>query len=225
MRRLALVLGLLVAVLWTGIAAATGADAGDAAVVAHGASAEPRTQGGSATPFSLRLPDGAACPGDSADDGYRVQGFLLPEAVDPAGVRYRSIGPADAGYALYDEFSRPFVQVQTAKAEEDGGPGLILDLPTLDLAVFPRGELRPGRWRVGVACTLTNETVRFWDAQLRITEDRADEPAGLRWRVLGADATSGGGTPALLPIAGIGAVVVGAVVVVRRRTPRPERAR
>ena len=49
--------------------------------------------GGSATPFGLRLPEGAACQGDSADDSYRVEAFLVPEGTDPGSVVYGELAP------------------------------------------------------------------------------------------------------------------------------------
>src|SRR5687768_17333907 len=43
----------------------------------------PLDEGGSATPFTLQLPVGAACTGDSASSDYRVQSYMVPSAVDP----------------------------------------------------------------------------------------------------------------------------------------------
>ena len=70
--------------------AAQSVDVRRAEVVAP--SGRPIDGGGSATPFTLRLPDGAACPGDSANDGYRVNSYMVPLDVDPTTVTYLNAG-------------------------------------------------------------------------------------------------------------------------------------
>src|SRR5262245_682957 len=44
--------------------------------------------GGSGAPFALRLPDGSTCPGDSANDNWRVDSFMVPSSVDPATLEF-----------------------------------------------------------------------------------------------------------------------------------------
>src|SRR5262245_9642793 len=66
----------------------TPVDAGDVVVVDAIDNSSELTGGGSAVPFTLRLPDGATCPGDSAHDQWRVQSFLIPSTVDMASVKW-----------------------------------------------------------------------------------------------------------------------------------------
>lgn len=202
-----------------GSAAAQGERAGSATVVAPGGSALDR--GGSGTPFTLELPAGASCPGDSANDDYRIQSFVVPADVDPGGLTYESTKPAGEGlWALYAVSSDPFVQGLTAIAVDPGDPGLIDQMPTFDFAVFPPGTLAEGVNRIGIACTLYNETVQYWDTEIDLTNTPADEPAQLTWVAVGAPADAGSSSNPLIWV-GLGAVVLvlitGAVVVTRRR--------
>ena len=176
------------------------------------------SRGGSATPFTLRLPDNSTCPGDSADDDYRVQSFLVPKGTDLETLTYKSQGPDVAGgWALYKTTTSAFIQEQTADAEKKGDPGAILPLPALSFAVFVGDELAPGSYHIGVACSLLKDTVKYWATEIDIRADPDDEPAGLRWVLPGAG-TADSGTPFMALIAL--AVVIGAggffVVAARR---------
>lgn len=169
-------------------ASAAGVRAGKAVVVSDAGSTDRRDSGGSATTFSLQLPQGASCPGDSANDNYRVQSFLVPARDDPGTFTYYSDSAVGPGrYALYDIHTNPYIQAQTANATKPGGPGPIVDIPALNFAVFdkPPGLLPPGRYHIGIACSLWNKTVRYWDVDIQLTAAPADLPAHLEWRVVG----------------------------------------
>lgn len=140
---------------------------GSAVIVDGAGSSRPLSRGGSATAFSLRLPVGAECPGDSADAGYRVQSFFVPAADDPGSFTYFSVMPVGKGrYALYDVQSDPYIQEQTARATKPGGPGPIVDVPAFNFAVFPVGMIKPGRYQIGIACSLSNVTKRYWSTSI-----------------------------------------------------------
>lgn len=215
-------LALGVGVAPTAANAAESLDAGSVTVVAGAESSQRRHGGGSDTEFSLQLPKGASCPGDSANDGYRVQTFIVPGTDDPGTLRYKSTKPdGDGRYALYDTYTRPYVQGMTAEADSPGAPGLIIDIPTFSFAVFPPGELPAGRYRVGVACTLINETKRFWGTEFELARAPDDPPAEIHWTVVGtqnglAPASQARVTVVLVALA----VVAAAVVLVRRRDRR-----
>ncbi len=219
-----------VAVFWPAVPAhAGGTREGDAIVVAHPDSDEALGGGGSRDLFSLKLPDGAACPGDSANDGYRIQGFMVPATDDPATLRYKSIQPeGDGRWGLFDEYTTSYAQILTAKRDEPGGPGLIINIPRFTLAVFPPGELGPGRYRIGIACTLYNETVRYWDSEMTVTRDPSDEPAEITWSVVGFTGNHGSAvssTAMVLMVSAVGLVVIGLAMRVRRiRASRPSSA-
>ncbi len=206
---------------WTGPAAAQGEWAGSATVVAPDGIA--LDDGASSTVFTLRLPDGAACPGDSADDDFRIQSFVVPADVDPGDLTYESTKPAGDGlWALYAVTSDPFVQGLTAMALDPGDPGLIDGLPAFDFAVFPPGTLAEGVNHIGIACTRFNETIRYWDTDIVLTNTPEDEPAQLTWVAVDAPDRSSSSSNPLLRV-GLGAIALavggGAVVLIRRRRP------
>jgi hypothetical protein len=209
-------------------AGAAGVRVGSAMVVRDAGATERRTSGGSSARFSLRLPAGASCPGDSASDGYRVQSFIVPAKDDPGALRYFSVMPVGEGrYALYDVYTNPFIQAQTAKATRPGGPGPIIDIPAFNFEVFPPGKLPAGVYHIGIACSLHNETIRYWDTDVQLTAAPSDHPAQLRWRVVGAR-SSGGGSSALpwsLGAAAVAAVFVGWTRRSSRRRHSDERPR
>ncbi len=194
---------------------------------------DPVAGGGSRDPFTLDLPAGAACPGDSADDGYRVSSYMVPASVHPGEVTYDGLGPSPRVHGRYEGFQQPlydvtsafFVSALTADAEEPGAPGLIAQPPMFDLAVYAVGDLPAGAYRIGIACTLSNDVVRVWDTQLRVVEDAADEPAGVRWEAVGVaqDGGSGGSTTAVAVAVALGiagaAGAAGLVLIRRRQAP------
>lgn len=219
-----------VASLWTTVPAhAAGQRQGDAVVVAHPDSDRALGGGGSSTLFSLKLPDGASCPGDSANDDYRVQGFMVPATDDPGTLRYKSIQPEGEGrWGLFDEYTASYAQVLTAKRDAPGGPGRILNIPRFTFAVFPPGTLKPGRYRIGIACTLLNETVRYWDGEIMVTRDAGDQPSGVRWSVVGfTDSRRGIGSSTATVVfaaSAIALVVAGLVITaIRIREARASR--
>ena len=79
-------------------------DAGD--VVLIGLDGDPISSGDASTRFFVRLPEGAACPGDSVNDQWRVNTFLIPVAQDPLDVLFGSSGPeppwTSGMYPLFD---------------------------------------------------------------------------------------------------------------------------
>ncbi len=167
---------------------AAGLRAGDVRIVEHPQSDRAMSGGGSNTLFSLKLPDAAACPGDSADGGYRIQGFMVPTTNDPASLRYNSVKPeVEHGWGLYDELTASYANILTARGEEPGGPGRINELPRFTLSVFSPGMVKPGRYRIGIACTLHNETMTYWDGELLIERDASDKPAEIHWSVVGVE--------------------------------------
>ena len=122
--------------------------------------------------------------------------------------------------------SNPFVQGLTAMAAQPGDPGVIDELPAFDFAVFPPGTLAEGVNHIGIACTLYNETVRYWDTDIVLTDTPEDQPAQLTWEAVGAPASSSSSSNVLLGV-GLGVtvlVVIGGAVVLARRRPSVSRA-
>lgn len=151
---------------------------------------QPLTSGGSARTFQLQPPVGAACSGDTANDGYRVQSFMVPSSVDPDTLTFDPLGPTPQGVGA--DFRQPLFAVGSAYVSEataiDNGllitfPGFSFDLFGSDgPTIVPEGD-----YTVGYACTLgaagPDQLDKFWTAQLTITHDSSDTPAGLTWAV------------------------------------------
>jgi hypothetical protein len=219
------------------VAVASGERAGDVVVVdERGAVA---TEGGSATAFGLHLPAGAACPGDSADDDYRVEAFLVPEGTDVGSVVYGELAPqVEGGSSLWDTNTNVFDGELTSDAPP-GDPGLIVNLPNFSFGVLYPDELAAGAYRIGIACSLFNDTERYWDTSFVVTADASDQPAGFRWtadppadadRILASStgssdssASSGIGTSGVLIVLLVLLLLVAGVAYLwlRVRTPRP----
>lgn len=170
----------------------SGPGGGKATVKGSTGAAEVLT-GTSTTPFTLVLPTGAACPGDSAADGYRVQTYMVPVSVDIFSLTFGSNGPLPAGLGaefrqpLFSTQSSPYVNKQTTNADTPGGPGFIVNIPEFSFAVFGPGDLPAGRYSLGVACSLgpasATQLKSVWNAEMDITVAAvtADNPAGITW--------------------------------------------
>ncbi len=220
-RAAVLVLFIAVGVQFVQVPAARAAevDAGKVVVTAP-TSKNPITRGGSATQFTMRLPKNATCPGDSADDGYRVESFFVPKGTKLEAMRYRGQGPVvDGGWAVYKTTTNPFMQEFTDDAEKKGDPGAILPLPALSFAVFTGGELEPGEYHMGVACSRFGETKKYWDTVVLVEADPDDRPAHLRWKLVGVSSSRDSPAMALGALVIVAGAVLVIVVAVRRGSP------
>lgn len=174
-------------------AAVDASEAGRAEIVAsrNGSAQEPSaiTEGGLDTAFSLRLPDGAACSGDSTNGGYRVQSFMVPNSVDPRALTFGANGPRPPAVGaafrqpLYMVSTKSYVNAATNLAERPGGPGVIINIPDFHFGVFEPAELPPGRYLVGIACTKGPESEdqldRYWATEMDVGAAAGPAPGGL----------------------------------------------
>jgi hypothetical protein len=150
--------------------------------------------GNSGTTFTLRLPAGAACGGDSANDGYRVQSYMVGAGVDPSTLTFDLAGPipatVGAGFRqpLFDTTGSPYVNAQTANATTPPGPGPIINIPDFNLgSVFVPGNIPAGAYNVGIACTLgpagPTQMKEFWNTTMTFTANAGDGFANVDWSV------------------------------------------
>jgi hypothetical protein len=145
--------------------------------------------GGSATPFALDLGRNAVCPGDSASGNFRLQSFMVPASVDPAGLTFGANGPAPVGdqfrQPLFAVDSSPYVNGLTDVAVPPATTGGISGLPAFDFRVFSPGDVPAGDYRIGIACTLgpagPGQVRASWSTTITVTTSGADRPAGLAW--------------------------------------------
>ena len=235
-RRLAAVVAAVGAVMITsgpalGQDAQTGDDAGAAIIVDSVNTARELDEFDSTTAFRLRLPEGASCPGDTANDDYVVQTFLVPADTDLASLKYNDRSP-DGNDLLYRPLrfvnGESSVQVPTNQNGGPGQPGLIVE-PALPFtfAFYRENSLPPGRWKLGVACTPLGWVVdRFWDVEVELESAPEVIPGGLRITVLDDEGSVAVETsdddPSVIPIlVGAALLIAVLVVVIRRSNKKP----
>ena len=184
----------------------------------------PLRSGNSETPVARALPDGVTCPGDSANDGWRWQTFIVPEGVDIGTLEYGGIGPVGDGQkALYDTTARYLSHQNLLPNTAAGQPAKLPTIPFINFSAFPEGYFPTGKYSVGVACTLDRRTATYWHTGFEIEETSVDGGvAGFRWT---APAAPAGAVDAPLgdpfnwrPLAGgvIATVALGAALVLWR---------
>ncbi len=179
--------GMLAITALASVGAGAASNAGSA-VITDPSTSQPSTGGGSSTSFTLKLATGAACTGDSASGGYKLQSYMVPSSVDPGALTYGSAGPTPSGTGanfrepLFDVASNPYANQQTANAASAGGPGPIINVPSFNFAVFSPGDIPAGDYNIGIACTLNGAVDKFFNAPMTVTTDAADAgPAHIHW--------------------------------------------
>lgn len=161
-------------------------DGGEAAIVKAG-DGSPITQGDPDTAFSLAVPQGTSCPGDSMHDQWRVQTFMVPSDVDLGNLSYGVIGPeGEHQYALFgaDPSARSYANILTQANAFPGQPGLIDVLVPFNFAIVASESLPSGSYRIGFACTYFGSTATYWDTEVVVTN-----AGSFRWRLASAPAS------------------------------------
>ncbi len=156
----------------------------------------PLDSGGSATVFAVRLPVGAACTGDSASGGYRIQSYVVPAGVDPDTLTFGNQGPTPVGTGssfrqpLFTTGTTRYVNITTGIAPTPGGGGPIPSTPGFSFAYLGAAgatSLPAGAYNVGLACTTASapggNLDNYWNVQMTFAADPADTPAGVTWTV------------------------------------------
>jgi hypothetical protein len=170
---------------------------GDATILGAPPNLTPITTGGSATPFVVRPPAGAACTGDSATGGYRVQGYVVAGNIDPSTLTFQ---PSPAGpipvatgaafrQPLFTTTTQRYSFITTGIASTAGGPGPLASTPAFSFSYLGSTGatlLPPGTYNVGLACTIgpasATQLDKYWNVQMTFAADPAD-PAGIKWTV------------------------------------------
>lgn len=180
----------------------------------------PIESGGSNTVFTMLPPDGSTCPGDSANDQWRIQSFMIPVGDDPGTIEYDVAGPAGEGqHVVWETNTTGYVHESLVANLEPGQPGRLPEPPRLTFATYLPGMMEMGRYRIGLACTFFRQTAHYWDTEIEIIADSDDFPAQFRWQVIDApdeavvvESSSAGGRNDLLFLGGAAAVLLGSGV-------------
>jgi hypothetical protein len=138
--------------------------------------------------YTVTLPLGASCPGNTAEEGYRVYSFLVPAGTDPASVDF-SLGTPSAGLGF----------VRTEGYFESGGAntaslGEVTGIPlnfqwsagvggfypvTGDGGLIPNGST--ASWVGGILCVDSPGAVQtYWAVDITFTVSASD-PNGFVW--------------------------------------------
>jgi hypothetical protein len=189
-------------------------------------SGSPLDSGGSATPFTLQLPSGAACPGDTYHHDYLVFSYGVPESVSPASLTFPGTFPS-TGVDLITLQGEPFVTQATAM-----NTGAIQTLPGFAWSRYDHDptEQPLGTYNVGIACAQgLGKVAAYWNVRINfVTNDR--DPGGFSWQVASPPAAASGQngdrTPFLVGIV-VGVVILASAltVLIRRRQRRTMAAR
>ena len=175
------------------VAQAAGTNAGDAQIVTPGNNTA-LASGTKDTDFTFKLPSGAACTGDSANDGYRVQSYHVPASVDPGTLTFDANGPVPNDFGasfrqpLYQTNGSAYVEAQTAPANPAPGPGPVINLPAFDFSQYDASLLPAGTYNIGIACTKPGgpsdtQQDKYWNVQITFASD-------LSWTTVAAATTT-----------------------------------
>ncbi len=167
------------------------------------ATLSPSSSTDSSAPFTVSLPPGAACAGDSANDNYRVGSYVVASSVDPATLRFdftgpipNQFGPPQATFSnpLYETGGSGYSTAQTANANPPPGPGSIINIPQFsfgvytDVAAADGFNIPAGEYNVGIACYIvapgSSPIEEYWNTTITVTDNPADPgPAKISWAV------------------------------------------
>ncbi len=180
--------------------------------------------GGSTTTFTVAVPSGAACPGDTANGGYHVYSYLIQAGSDITGVTF--VNAPSSGYGFVDNTGSYYGPANTAI-----NTGQIISIPTnfqwapvVTTLGLPLSTLlysgSSGAWDGGLVCTDTSgHVVSSWNTRITFTASGSD-PNGFTWAAVPGVPSLSPEVPyaAALPVVGAAAIAV--VVTTNRRRSR-----
>lgn len=207
---------------------AVATDAGDAVIVSAADRTSPLAEADGNTPFAVTIPVGSTCPGDSANDDWRVHSFIVPDGTEIGTLKFSATRPRGENmYALYTIEGRPYAHALLAQNPSPGLPGQILDPPPFNFRQFTPDLLPLGRYTIGIACGYADSIERYWDVDIEVAEDTDVVPSERRWTAISADGvpTAGASGGDSAPVGLIVAVVAGAAVAVAAAVAWRVRAR
>jgi len=204
------------------------------------------SSGGSATPFTISLPAGAACTGDTASaPNYEAYSYLVQQGTNPGGNTI-SGGSPNEGYGLFYGSPGGTGSYYGNESVSTTPLGAITGIPTDFEFAFLVTTLKvpvssllysggtSGVWEGGIACAPTtgaNEGVisDWWNFEVTFSASASDSN-GFTWTAVAGGPSSPPSTPeiqwaAVLPLGGIAAMAGGIWLSRRRRVARsPEAA-
>jgi hypothetical protein len=143
------------------------------------------SSGASDTVFSLTLATpNNVCPGDTATGNFRWNTYMVPESVDPATLTYNASGPIAPSAGV---FTQPLYSSLTGAPQVNKNTavttGQIVGTQTVNFAVFTPGQIPPGTYEIGYACSKAGQTERYWSTRITVTASPTGGPAQITWAV------------------------------------------
>jgi hypothetical protein len=139
----------------------------------------------STTEFTVLLPTGAACSGDTASDGYHVYSYMVAQGSESDIPSLTFVSHPSAGYGFYNNsgaYQGPFNtapttgEVTTLPLNFEWGPAVAA--AKIPLATLLAGN---GEWETGIACAnSSNALTDNWNTQITFTASSTD-PNGFVW--------------------------------------------
>jgi hypothetical protein len=158
-------------------------DVGDVTVVDE--NGKPLQHGDGSSRFFVRLPAGATCPGDSANDQWRVNTFLIPIDKDPLQIVFGSSGPEPPWTGMYPLFNvtgnLPIVFNMLRNNGAPGQPGIIDAIEEANFRLVAEDRNKGGRYRMGVACSYFAQTTQYWDTEIDLSPAPDGKMSQLMW--------------------------------------------
>jgi hypothetical protein len=173
-----------------GVSPASASTLNGTATIANPNGLAPLSSGGSTTQYTITLPSGASCDGDTASNGYHVFSYLVPEGTNPTAVSFATGLPTDypdAPTGLFTATGNYYGPANTAVST-----GQIINIPgNLEFAPMltrglPLGTLlyngdTSGVWEAGIACAnSTGAVTDYWNTEITFTSSGSD-PHGFTW--------------------------------------------
>jgi len=183
----------------------------------------PISSGGSTTEFSVALPAGADCSGDTATDGYHVYSYLVQQGTSITGITFTT-HPSE-GLGLVNNTGVYYGPVNTAintgqiisiPTNFEWAP-LLSDGATLAQLLYSGSS---GVWEAGLACANSSGVLTdYWNTQVTFTASGSD-PNGFVFSVVPPASTPEVSAPVVFPLAGGAILGTGLWLTRRRRTRR-----
>jgi len=144
--------------------------------------------GGSNTDFTVTLPSGAVCTGDTAHDGYHVWSYLVKQSQSIAATTFSAATGPSQGFGLYESDLNYYGPVNTAQTT-----GQIIGIPNdfqwgagVAGGSFTAADLlytggTSGIWEAGLACANSSGVLTDnWNTEVTFTQSGSD-PNGFTW--------------------------------------------
>ncbi len=172
----------------------------------------PLNSGTGDTVWSIKLPPGASCSGDTAIDNFHVFTYVVPASVDPGTLKFGSGGPENnpaTEFPLVDDGGSPQIALNTGIGT---GQVPVPALPRMKWAnpptPFDSSLIPPATYNVGIACADgAGAKDKFWNVQETFSGDPtvATGDNAFAWSVVGGSnetTTTIAGTETTTTIAG-----------------------